>query len=279
MEKKYPYTWEQAIEILRNHPEHKQIVYDAYLTTNLFDNVKRFSNSEEFKETLRIIREVSPSAKTVLDIPAGNGIASYAFAKNGYQVTSVDPDDSETLGRKAIRNIFDKFEIKGDIINSYGENLPFKDNSFDIVYVRQGLHHAMYLNKMVAEYYRVLNKGGFLIACREHVVDNKQESLQAFLDSQVDHQLYGGENAFTLNEYLTSMNNAGFKSIQKIKPYESPINLHPNTKESLSQKILDSAQGQRLSKLLPKIIIKKIGLFALKISKRPGRLYSFVAQK
>ena len=117
------------------------------------------------------------------------------------------------------------------------------------------------------------------MACREHVVDNKKESLRAFLDSQVDHQLYGGENAFLLREYLSAIEDSGFRKLMPIEPYDSPINLHPNTPETIEKKILETKIGKYLSKCLPRKIVSRIGMWALKRSKRPGRLYSFIAVK
>jgi len=37
-EKTFPYSWEQAVEILRNDPQHRALVYDAYLTSDLREN-------------------------------------------------------------------------------------------------------------------------------------------------------------------------------------------------------------------------------------------------
>ena len=276
---KEKYSWEEAIEILRNNPRHVQLVYDAYLTRDLVQNCQRFYESDEFKEVVKLVKLYNPSATKVLDIPAGNGIATYAFAKAGYEVTAVEPDNSELLGRRAIEFVFKSTNLNCEIVNSYGEELPFNDELFDVIYVRQGLHHAYNLELMLKEYSRVLKKGGILIACREHVVDNKKGSLQAFLDKQVDHQLYGGENAFLLNEYLLAIKKAGLNIITKFGPYSSPINLHPFKIEDIENRILQSKYSKILLKIFPSKLILKFAFFALKLFPRPGRLYSFVAQK
>ena len=273
------HTWEEAIEILRNMPEHQKLVYDAYLTRDLVDNSQRFYNSEEFKETLKLIKKYKPDASEVLDIPAGNGIATYAFLKAGFLVTAVEPDSSDMLGRGAIKFVTDACKFACNIVNSYGEELPFEDEKFDVVYVRQGLHHAHDLLQMLKEYYRVLKKGGLLVACREHVVDDKHKSLEAFLAKQVDHQLYGGENAFLLKEYIGSMQESGFNIIEKIGPYDSAINLHPFNIKDLEEKILQTTPGKIISKVFPKKLVIKIAFAGLKLRPRPGRLYSFVASK
>jgi SAM-dependent methyltransferase len=151
--------------------------------------------------------------------------------------------------------------------------------AFDVVFVRQGLHHARDLVRMLREYFRVLRAGGVLLACREHVVDDREASLRAFLESQPDHQLYGGENAFTLSEYRSAVEGAGFELCLQIAPYDSPINLHPNTLVGLGEKILASRPGSALRLLLPDALVVKIGMAHLRRARLPGRLYSFLAIK
>ncbi len=49
MKDQFPYTWEEAINILRKDPEHQELIFDAYLTNDLLGNCTRFAASEEFK--------------------------------------------------------------------------------------------------------------------------------------------------------------------------------------------------------------------------------------
>ncbi len=200
-EKTFPYSWEEAIDLLRRDPQHRELIYDAYLTSDLQGNCRRFAESAEFAEVLKLIRAYRPDARDVLDVPAGNGIATYAFARAGFSVVAVEPDPSTSVGRGAIVTSLSAEDLEARIVDAFGEKLPFDSASFDVVYVRQGLHHARDLKAMLREYARVLRPGGVLLGCREHVVDNYGSSLREFLDAQVDHQLYGGENAFTLADY------------------------------------------------------------------------------
>jgi SAM-dependent methyltransferase len=273
----FPFSWEQAIDILRKDPQHRELIYDAYLTSDLPGNCRRFAESAEFAEVLKLIEAHRSGARDVLDIPGGNGIATYAFARAGFNVVAVEPDSSASVGRGAIAASLSGENLEARIVNAFGENLPFDAGSFDVVYVRQGLHHAQDLKTMLREYARVLRPGGLLLGCREHVVDNYQSSLRKFLDAQVDHQLYGGENAFTLFDYRAAFIAAGLNIIQEIGPYDSPINLHPNTPESLTAKICATAPGRILGSVLPRSLVSKIGMWQLRRSNRPGRLYSFVA--
>lgn len=271
------YSWEEAIDVLRNDPQHRKLIYDAYLTADLQENCRRFAESIEFAEVIKLIQSYRPQARSVLDIPAGNGIATYAFARAGFDVVAVEPDPSASVGRGAIKASLASENLEARIVEAYGEKLPFDSSTFDVVYVRQGLHHAQDLRTMLREFARVLSNGGLLLACREHVVDNYQSSLRDFLDAQIDHQLYGGENAFTLADYRTAIVDAGLKIVKEIGPYDSPINLHPNTLESLATKICESVPGRVLTTVLPAFLVSWLGMWYLKRSRRPGRLYSFIA--
>jgi ubiquinone/menaquinone biosynthesis C-methylase UbiE len=272
------FTWEQAIAHLRAVPEHSQFIFDAYLTEDLAENCRRFAAGEEFREVLRLIAAHARGSR-VLDMPAGNGIATCALAAAGYYVTAVEPDPSATLGRGAIARVLRESGLAAQIVDARGEALPFADGNFDVVYVRQGLHHAGNLPRMVGEISRVLRAGGILLACREHVVDDYEGSLRAFLASQVDHQLYGGENAFTLTDYRRAISLAGFALIKELGPYESPINLYPNTEQSLERKILDTRAGRLLSGFMPNHLVARLGMWQLRRRRAPGRLFSFVARK
>lgn len=277
--KKFKYTWEEAIDLLRNDPEHKQLIFDAYLTKDLVENSNRFAKSDEFSEVLRLIKMYAPNAKDVLDMPGGNGIATYAFSKEGFKTTAVEPDNSDDVGRGAIEYVLSQAGLKAEVIDAWGEDLPFENASFDVVYIRQGLHHASNLEKMVSELGRILRPGGLLIACREHVVDDYGKSLEAFLLSQVDHQLYGGEHAFLLSDYRNAILKADFDIKREIKPFESIINIFPSTFENLENQILSSIPGRILNSFLPKSLVIKLGLWRLNRKRIPGRLYSFIATK
>lgn len=275
----FSYSWDEAIEILRNDPAHQDLIFHAYLTRDLLANSERFAASAEFSEVRALLARYAPRARRLLDMPGGNGIATYALARAGFDVTSVEPDPSALMGRGAIEHVLSAAGLNARIVDAWGEALPFEPNSFDVVYVRQGLHHASNLPCMLAEIGRILRPDGVLLACREHVVDNYGDSLKAFLDSQVDHQLYGGENAFTLPDYRAAIRSGGFNLEIELGPFDSVINAFPNTPEVLREKILASRPGRLLRRLLPDDVVAAIGVWHVKRRKSHGRLYSFLAVK
>lgn len=273
-------TWEEAVQELRSKPENKQAILDNYFDANVEVACNRFSESEEFDE---VVKYVPSNAKTVLDIGAGRGMATYGFAKKGLKATALEPDGSNDVGAGAIRNLAIKHNLPITVVETFGESLPFEDNSFDVVYVRQVLHHANDLNKFCKEVQRVLKPNGTFIATREHVLSNDSD-LQAFLNSHPLHHLYGGEHAFTLNFYLKCITDSGMKISNIIHPYASVINFAPLTKVQMRQNFANSLAkltGVFLANKLVNIDFIYNNMVDLKASKdnTPGRVYSFIATK
>ena len=74
-------NWEQTIKYIRTIPDFKDLVEKAYLDEDIQLNVDRFSNSDEFKETLLILKKNGLADNmNLLDLGAGNGIAAVSFA-------------------------------------------------------------------------------------------------------------------------------------------------------------------------------------------------------
>lgn len=95
--------------------------------------------------------------KSVLEIGVGLGADHQQFAEAGALLTGVD------LTQRAIahtRKRFEIFSLKSDIQTADAENLPFADNSFDIVYSWGVLHHSPNTQKAIGEVLRVLKPGG-----------------------------------------------------------------------------------------------------------------------
>lgn len=228
-------TWEETIRFIRTQPEYKSLVEQSYLGEDLRSNVDRFKASEEFSETLKLIREFAPHAISILDIGAGNGISSVAFALSGYEVRVVEPDPSATVGCGAIEILKKEFGIKNLMIHSsFGEKLPFENALFDIAYARQAMHHAGDLNSFIGEAGRVLKPGGLMLTIRDHVIFDESDK-QEFLKTHPLQKFYGGENAFTGDQYSSAIRNAGFRIMNQLKYYDSVINYFPEKESEISK--------------------------------------------
>lgn len=286
-------TWEETIKYIRTQPEWKYLVDKAYFEENLQLNVERFMRSDEFIETLRLIKQNQPDAKTILDIGSGNGISAVAFALKGYSVMTIEPNPSDTIGAGAIKKLKAHYNLSNlEVFEVFAEELELPNENFDIVYTRQCMHHAYDLEKFVVEASRVTRKDGLFITIRDHVIFDKKDK-EWFLENHPLQKFYGEENAFTPSEYKRAMIRAGLEVHQEIKYYDSVINYFPISREEMvnmfqSKKVkaildLNKKIGV-LSKVpfLQKMYFKKIGLNKENVydeNKVPGRMYSYLCIK
>ncbi len=94
---------------------------------------------------------------TILDVAAGNGNATLAFARRFCDVTSTDYVESllEASGKRAqAEGLFVNYKVAD------AENLPFNDQSFDAVVSTFGVMFAPNQKQSAAELQRVVKAGG-----------------------------------------------------------------------------------------------------------------------
>ncbi len=274
-------TWEAAVVWLRNQPARRQLVLDAFYDDPLIAAAERYHSSGEWHAVSELLRGRTGKA---LDVGAGRGIASYALAREGFKVTSLEPDPSAIVGAAAIRALAAETALPISVVEEFSERLPFANDTFDVVFARAVLHHTRDLDRACREMFRVLRPDGIFIAAREHVI-SKEADLGRFLDQHPLHHLYGGEHAFLLDRYTGALNDAGFAPVEVLSPLKSPINLFPYTIDSLRNEVVG-----RLSRKVPAGPLWRVALGSNRIFKsllsiaelfdnRPGRLYSFVGHK
>lgn len=273
-------TWEDAVSWLRKQPDQKDLIVNSYYDDPLSESAKRYYKSDEWNSVRKFLLGYSGRA---LDVGAGRGIASYALAKDGFQVTSIEPDPSDLVGAGAIRSLADETGLPIHVEEGYSEKLPFEDEEFDVVFARAVLHHTRDLGMACREFARVLKPGGILVTIREHVI-SRREDLPLFLENHPLHRLYGGENAFLLNEYMNALKSAGLRIERQLSPLNSPINYFPQTRGSLRREIIALCKISWLASLLDRALRYELVLFfTLKLvsllDNRPGRLYSFISKK
>ena len=275
-------SWENAVIALRKDPSKEQLVKDAYFDDPIYQAAERYRLSEEWRAICRLL----PNRRgTALDLGAGRGIASYALAQEGFQVTALEPDKSQIVGSQAICSLAEECNLPIEVVQEFSEKLPFPKAKFDLVFARAVLHHTTNLQAACDEVYRVLKPGGKVIAIREHVI-SRPEDLELFLSNHPLHHLYGGENAFLLEDYLTSIRKAEFNIEKVIPPLESVINFAPHTLQSLKQEFATKITSNiSIARDLLRVALDIPGIWLAatyllrSIDHRPGRLYSFVATR
>lgn len=113
------------------------------------------------KKVVKSVKKENP--KTILDIATGTGDLAIAMGKaTDAKITGFDLSAGMLeVGRKKVeeQNLQNRIEmIQGD-----AENMPFEDNSFDVITVAFGVRNFENLEKGLNDIYRVLKPGGKFI--------------------------------------------------------------------------------------------------------------------
>jgi ubiquinone/menaquinone biosynthesis C-methylase UbiE len=273
---------EQAVLKVMETPEGQENIFLCYYEWDANSAFRRFRLSEEWNAVLRLLSQYPPPTMKALDLGAGNGIVSYALNLSGYSVASLEPDPSELVGYGALKKVLKPKTLPIYPVSGYGESLPFANQTFGLVYVRQVLHHAKDLIKMMNEISRVLMPKGIFIATREHIVDN-DASKEVFLRNHALHKYTKCEGAFLQIEYLSALKDAGFKLEKLILSWDSVINHYPTSNVMVKQQFRAALKAKigLLNRLIVKFskseeLYRRIKSYR---DQTPGRMISFVAKK
>jgi 2-polyprenyl-6-hydroxyphenyl methylase/3-demethylubiquinone-9 3-methyltransferase len=124
--------------------------------------------------------KVSPQGKAALEVGCGGGILCEEIARMGFDVTGIDPSEHSlqiaTSHAKGSR-------LRINYEQGTGEALPYRDNSFDIVFCCDVLEHVRNLPKVISEISRVLKPGG--VFCYDTLNRTFMSKLVAINISQV----------------------------------------------------------------------------------------------
>jgi ubiquinone/menaquinone biosynthesis C-methylase UbiE len=128
--------------------------YDLKLCLN--ELPKRRKHIKLITERIKGIVDLKKGAK-VLEIGAAQGLSIIAFEELGYDCVGVEPwEDALDISKQLAK----KLNIKIDIKKSVAEELPFADNSFDVVIADSVMEHVKDVECVMREVFRVLKKEG-----------------------------------------------------------------------------------------------------------------------
>ena len=112
------------------------------------------------------------TGKVVLDIPCGDGRATYEFMKKGASVKAFD--------------LFPEFMKLEEVTAEYAdlsESLPIQSNSIDYIICQEGIEHIPNQLRVFEEFNRVLRKGGILLITTPNYSHVRARLSHLFLES------------------------------------------------------------------------------------------------
>ena len=121
-----------------------------------FDDLDQY-HFEKLHHLLRLVDFDGYRGKAVLEVGCGAAVDLARFAKGGAIVTGVDLAASAIELAKAN---FAQQGLHGDFRVANGEQLPFADNAFDLVFAHGVVQYTADPQRLVDECRRVLKPGG-----------------------------------------------------------------------------------------------------------------------
>src|SRR5436309_1043045 len=139
-----------------------QHIHDLEITRHpvgsrgFFDDLDQY-HFEKLHHLTRLVAFDGYRGRSVLDVGCGAGIDLARFARGGAIVTGVDLTSAAVALAQAN---FDQQGLSGQFQVANGEQLPFPNDSFDLVYAHGVVQYTANPERLVAECRRVLRQGG-----------------------------------------------------------------------------------------------------------------------
>jgi ubiquinone/menaquinone biosynthesis C-methylase UbiE len=136
-------------------------IHDLDVTTHavgsrgFFDDLDQY-HFEKLHHLLRLIDFDGYRGRRVLEVGCGAGVDLARFAKGGATVTGVDIAASAI---ELARKNFEQQRLRGGFHVANGEQLPFPDSSFDLVYAHGVVQYTADPRRLIEECRRVLKPG------------------------------------------------------------------------------------------------------------------------
>jgi SAM-dependent methyltransferase len=208
-------TIEEVREYWNAHIHDLDISKQPPGSRGFFDDLDRY-HFEKLHHLVRLVDFDGYRGRTVLDVGCGAGVDLARFARGGAEVTGVDVSQSAI---DLARTNFEQQRLRGRFDVANGEQLPFADNTFDLVFAHGVVQYTAQPQRLVDECRRVLKPGGEAI----FQVYNRISWLNALsklMKVGLEHEDAPVILKFSLGEFRRLL--AGFRHV-RIVPERFPV--------------------------------------------------------
>jgi SAM-dependent methyltransferase len=149
-------TTAEVREYWNQHIHDLEITRHPVGSRGFFDDLDQY-HFEKLHHLLRLVDFDGYRGRTVLEVGCGAGVDLARFARGGADVTGVDLASSAI---ELARANFAQQGLQGRFEVADGEQLPFPDNTFDLIYAHGVVQYTADPRQLVKECLRVLKPGG-----------------------------------------------------------------------------------------------------------------------
>ena len=171
----------------------------AQVDSSEWQNSPKRSHADIIEELLE------PNGAKIVDVGCGAGKITRLLTEMGAEVTGIDPGERQLERARAATPLGKEKYIEG-----VAENLPFEDQSADIVLFFNSFHHIPQndLAAAIKEAHRVLRPGGRLYFA-EPIADGPQFEMSRLINDETEIRAFAYEVIKTVPEN-------GFKAMTEI---------------------------------------------------------------
>jgi SAM-dependent methyltransferase len=208
-------TIEEVRDYWNTHIHDLDVSSETPGSRGFFEDLDRY-HFEKLHHLIRLVDFDGYRGRTVLDVGCGAGVDLARFARGGAEVTGVDVSESAIdLARKN----FEQQGLRGRFDVADGEQLPFSDDTFDLVFAHGVVQYTAHPQRLVDQCRRVLKPGGEAI----FQVYNRiswLNGLSKLMKVGLEHEDAPVILKFSLGEFRRLL--AGFREV-RIVPERFPV--------------------------------------------------------
>ncbi len=156
-----------------------------------------------------------PQGQHLLDIGANVCWSTRVFAKIGYEATALDFVTAPLRGLESADVYMQADGIFFERVQANMEKLPFKNESYDLIFSISTIHHSGNLEKLFLEMHRILKTGGKAIIADSTIGWLIRNSQEKHIEEMHHHGL--NDHAYRYRDFMQAIKKAGFK-IQLLFP-------------------------------------------------------------